>query len=71
MKSERTIKTNFLGIIAVLLGIIFIIFKILGIGLVAAWSWLWVLAPIWIYGAYNLVVVIITIVATLIINRKF
>lgn len=71
MKSERTIKINFLGIIAVLLGVIFIIFKILGIGLVAAWSWLWVLAPIWIYVAYNLVVVIITSVATLIISRKF
>ena len=71
MKNERTIKISFLGIAAVLLGITFIIFKVLGIGLVAAWSWLWVLAPIWIYMIYNLVVVIIASVAALIISRRF
>ena len=70
MKNKRTIKINFLAITAMLLGITFIIFKVLGIGLVAAWSWLWVLAPIWIYMIYNLVVAIIATMVALMISRK-
>ncbi len=36
--------TGFLGLLALL----FIALKLIGIEPVASWSWLWVLAPIWI-----------------------
>ena len=31
-----------------ILAIIFITLKLVGVGTVAAWSWLWVLSPLWI-----------------------
>ena len=71
MKNERTTKISLLAIAAILLGVAFIIFKVLGIGLVAAWSWLWVLAPIWIYIAYSIVVALIAGVAAWIVGRRF
>lgn len=31
-----------------ILGLIFVTLKLTGIGVVATWSWLWVLSPFWI-----------------------
>lgn len=44
-----------------LLGVAFVVLKLVGVGAVASWPWLWVLAPFWIPLA--LVIVILGIVA--------
>jgi len=51
-KSTKTVGIGFFGILA----LIFITLKLLG---KIAWSWLWVLAPLWVPTAIALVVVII------------
>jgi hypothetical protein len=61
--NKTTIKTiSFSG----LLTIAFIVLKLCG---VIAWSWLWVLAPLWIAFLLKLVVVLIAVVIALIANR--
>lgn len=49
-----------------ILALIFIALKLAGIGIVATWSWVWVLAPIWIP---LLVVVVFAIVGAVLISK--
>jgi len=48
--SERKVSINFapFGLLATMLGVLFIGLKLGGVGVVATWSWLWVLSPFWI-----------------------
>lgn len=47
-----------------LLAIVFITLKLLGIAPVAAWSWWWVLSPIWIsWGVVLAVLAVIALIA--------
>ena len=49
-----------------ILAIIFITLKLAGVGTVAAWSWLWVLSPLWIPFAIAFsIVVLFTIFAVI------
>lgn len=41
-----------------LLGVIFIVLKLLGVEPVAAWSWWWVTSPIWISVILTVVVIL-------------
>ncbi len=41
------------------IGIIFIVLKLLGLTVVSTWSWLWVLSPFWIAFAVWLVIIIL------------
>lgn len=60
---NTTVKTvGFSGLLA----IAFIVLKLCG---VIAWSWLWVLSPLWIAFLLKLVVVLIVMVIALIANR--
>ena len=45
-----------LGLLSVLLGVAFIILKLVG---VIEWSWVWVLAPIWIYALAMLIIIVL------------
>ena len=55
-KNETKTATTGSGVgIAGLLGIVFIVLKLTG---VIAWSWLWVLAPFWVPAALFVVVVV-------------
>lgn len=45
MRKEKTSKGFGLGTIIFL---IFLVLKLTGVGMVATWSWWWVLSPIWI-----------------------
>jgi hypothetical protein len=45
MKTEKTSKGFGLGTI---LFLIFLVLKLTGVGMVATWSWWWVLSPLWI-----------------------
>lgn len=56
---NRNISINFGGFFG-LLTILFIALKLLG---VISWSWLWVLAPLWIPAAVLLVLIIILLIA--------
>jgi len=61
--NKTTVKTiGFSG----LLTIAFIVLKLCG---VIAWSWLWVLAPLWIAFLLKLVVVLIIMVVALIADH--
>lgn len=53
---NRSTGMGCLDAFVVLLQIVFIVLKLCG---VIAWSWWWVLAPIWIYIIFILLVVII------------
>lgn len=44
MSNSKTASFPLLGI----LGLIFVTLKLAGIGVVATWSWFWVLSPFWI-----------------------
>ena len=44
MSNSKTVSFPILGI----LGLIFVTLKLAGIGVVATWSWWWVLSPFWI-----------------------
>lgn len=55
MSEGATVFTfPFFGILA----LIFITLKLAGIGVVANWSWWWVLSPLWIPTAITLVVLL-------------
>lgn len=45
-----------MGIVGVLT-IIFVVLKLTGVGAVAAWSWVWVLSPLWIGSIVWLILV--------------
>ena len=51
-----------------LLAVAFIVLKLCG---VIDWSWLWVLAPIWISFAIVLIVIIIYVISCKIITRRW
>lgn len=59
MKKETTVRVNggigFVGLLA----IAFIVLKLMG---VINWSWLWVLSPIWIAIAINLLVILVPLI---------
>ena len=45
MRKEKTSKGFGLGTV---LFLIFLVLKLTGVGMVATWSWWWVLSPLWI-----------------------
>ena len=61
-ETNNTVKTGGIGFCG-LLCIVFITLKLIGI---INWSWLWVLAPIWIPFVFWLVVIVIILVCVFI-----
>lgn len=57
--TSETVGISFTG----LLTIVFIVLKLCG---VIAWSWWWVLAPLWIAPALGLVIVVIVVILAVI-----
>ena len=51
-------------------GILFIVFLILKLTNVIAWSWWWVTAPLWITIALNILIIISISLFQFIIHRK-
>lgn len=58
---SRSAKSTGLSCLGVV-GIVFIVLKLLTVPPVASWSWLWVLAPFWIGLALDLVLIIIGLI---------
>lgn len=51
-------------------GILFIVFLILKLTNVIAWSWWWVTAPLWITIALNILIIISIVLFQFIIHRQ-
>lgn len=51
-----------------LLAVIFAVLKLCNVGLVATWSWWWVLSPIWIPIALAAAISIVGVIAVLIMD---
>ena len=64
VKVNTSINVN--GLFGVLLAIVFITLKLCG---VINWSWVWVLCPLWIGLALYLVVLLVSVIAAIILNK--
>ncbi len=49
------------GLLAVLLTVAFVVLKLCN---VIAWSWWWVLSPLWIYAALAIVIFVLALIIT-------
>ena len=58
--STKSTTSKGLGYLTVI-GIVFVILKLLSIQPVASWSWLWVLCPFWIGIAIEVVLLLIVV----------
>ena len=67
---SRSVKSRGLGCFTVV-GIVFIVLKLLEIKPVASWSWLWVLCPFWIGLALDLVLVILGFILIWLSHRRW
>lgn len=61
-KTTVQIGPGFLGILT----IVFIVLKLMG---VIAWSWLWVLAPLWIPFLVAVVLLLVFLLVAAVVNR--
>ena len=62
---NTTIKNNGIGFFG-LLTIAFIVLKLCG---VISWSWIWVLAPLWITWSVALIIALIVVIIKLLVDR--
>ena len=70
MSNKITIKIGGIdiSIIGIILGIVFIVLKILNY---IQWSWIWVLCPFWIVGIVSILLLIISVIVSLIVYKIF
>ena len=61
-------RSRGLGCLSVV-GVIFVVLKLLSIEPVASWSWLWVLSPFWIGLAVEIVLLILVVPFLLLIVK--
>ena len=68
--STKSTTSKGLGCLTVI-GIVFVILKLLAVQPVASWPWLWVLCPFWIGIAIDISVVLLFIVVPFVIWKIF
>lgn len=66
-ENNTTIKTSSGISFAGLLTIVFIVLKLTG---VISWSWVWVLAPIWISAIVGIIVALIVIIIAIVLRER-
>ena len=66
---SRSAKSSGLGCLAVV-GVVFIVLKLLEIQPVASWSWLWVLYPFWIGLALDIALVLLAFILIWLSSRE-
>ena len=66
--SSTSMRSLGLGCLSVV-GVIFVVLKLLSIEPVASWSWLWVLSPFWIGLAVEIVLLILVVPFLLLIAK--
>ena len=62
---KETLNVNIGGLFSTLLAVAFIVLKLCH---VIEWSWLWVLAPLWIPLAFTLVIITIILIIKIIVS---
>lgn len=69
MSSSRSVSLNIgpFGLLPILVFIVFLTLKLAGIGVVAAWPWIWVCSPLWIGLALVLGILALVFVCALFI----
>ena len=60
MKENKCSTSGGIGVVG-LLGVVFIVLKLLG---VIAWSWWWVLSPFWISALLSVLLVVVVAIVT-------
>jgi len=63
--TKETVNINIGGLFTTLLAVAFIVLKLCH---VIEWSWVWVLAPLWIPLAITLVILIIVLILKVIVS---
>ena len=66
--SRISSSSNHIGCLTVV-GIIFVVLKLLAIQPVASWSWIWVLCPFWILIAIDVIAILVVIPVLLVIYK--
>ena len=66
---SRSAKSRGLGCLGVV-GVVFIVLKLLDIQPVASWSWLWVLCPFWIGLALDIALVLLAFILIWLSSRE-
>ena len=61
MSDAKSTESGGIGCLTVI-GIVFVVLKLLAIQPVANWSWLWVLCPFWAQIAIGIVVAVLLII---------
>lgn len=62
-------QTKGIGCITVI-GIVFVVLKLLSVPPIASWSWIWVLSPFWIGFAIDIALFVVIVILTEILNDK-
>lgn len=66
---SRSAKSTGLSCLGVV-GIVFIVLKLLAVPPIASWSWLWVLCPFWIGLALDIVLVLLGLILIWLSHRR-
>ena len=66
---SRSAKSRGLGCLGVV-GVVFVVLKLLDIQPVASWSWLWVLCPFWIGLALDIALVLLACILIWLSSRE-
>ena len=66
---SRSAKSRGLGCLGVV-GVVFVVLKLLDIQPVASWSWLWVLCPFWIGLALDIALVLLAFILVWLSSRE-
>lgn len=69
MSEEKTIRPCGLGCLGVV-GIVFVVLKLLAVEPVASWSWVWVLCPFWIGLALKVLIVLLAFIMVWLVGRN-
>ena len=67
MENNNTARTSSGIGLGTLLTIIFVVLKLVG---VISWSWIWVLAPLWISFALGIIIFLIVAIASVIAGNR-
>lgn len=67
--AEKTVVKKGLGCLGVV-GVVFVVLKLLSIEPVASWSWVWVLCPFWIGLAFDVLIVLLAFIMVCLVGRR-
>lgn len=67
--AEKTVVKKGLGCLGVV-GIVFVVLKLLAVEPVASWSWVWVLCPFWIGLAFDVLIALLAVIMVCLVGRR-